>query len=300
MTGKKTQVIIIILAGFLTIASFGFCESLVIDDTGNVGIGETDPGAMLSFPCVDANYNAVGITWYSPSPLRYGIYKSEGPWSSPNYQQLMFKWYTGIEIDGGDYGGKSGTIIQPGAGNVGIGTRYPSYKLFVNGTARVTTLIQSSDKRLKKDIKTSDNSLEKLTKLRGVRYKWNELAQEQRTTDPLKEENSDSQKSPLISATEQLDPNLQQQKMIPDDREHLGLIAQEVEQVYPEVVYTDENGMKSIAYSQLIGPLIEAVKELKSENKILKLNNNELIKGYDDIKNQLAELKAIVKKTQRM
>jgi hypothetical protein len=43
------------------------------------------------------------------------------------------------------------------------------------------------------------------------------------------------------------------------------LIAQEVEEVLPEAVITNEDGYKSIAYGNIVGLLIEAVKELKKE-----------------------------------
>jgi hypothetical protein len=42
----------------------------------------------------------------------------------------------------------------------------------------------------------------------------------------------------------------------------LGVIAQEVEAVFPELVHTDEQGFKRVNYMGLIAPLIEAVKEL--------------------------------------
>jgi hypothetical protein len=42
----------------------------------------------------------------------------------------------------------------------------------------------------------------------------------------------------------------------------LGVIAQEVEQVFPELVHTDPGGYKRVNYLGLIAPLIEAVKEL--------------------------------------
>jgi hypothetical protein len=50
----------------------------------------------------------------------------------------------------------------------------------------------------------------------------------------------------------------------------IGVIAQELEQEYPEMVLTDENGMKSVAYANLTPVLIEAVKTLKAENDLLK------------------------------
>lgn len=49
----------------------------------------------------------------------------------------------------------------------------------------------------------------------------------------------------------------------------VGVIAQEVEQVIPALVYTDEAGMKSVAYGNMVGILIEAVKELANRVKEL-------------------------------
>jgi trimeric autotransporter adhesin len=42
----------------------------------------------------------------------------------------------------------------------------------------------------------------------------------------------------------------------------MGVIAQDVEKVFPALVETDDEGRKKVAYHGLIGPLIEAVKEL--------------------------------------
>lgn len=50
----------------------------------------------------------------------------------------------------------------------------------------------------------------------------------------------------------------------------LGVIAQEVETIIPEVVNSDADGMKSVAYANMVGLLIEAIKELKAEIDELK------------------------------
>ena len=108
-------------------------------------------------------------------------------------------------------------------GNVGIGTADPSYKLHVDGTIYSSgDVIMFSDERKKTDIETIPNALEKVLQLRGVTFN----------------------------------------KLDDDNRRHAGVIAQEVEKVLPEVVYTSEDGTKSVAYGNLVGLLIEAIKEL--------------------------------------
>ena len=52
---------------------------------------------------------------------------------------------------------------------------------------------------------------------------------------------------------------------IADDTKSIGVVAQELEEVLPELVLTDEEGMKSVNYAQITGLLIEAVKELSAK-----------------------------------
>jgi hypothetical protein len=56
-----------------------------------------------------------------------------------------------------------------------------------------------------------------------------------------------------------------------DDRKDIGLAAQEVEKVYPELVSTNrDSGLKSVEYGNLIAVLIEAVKEQQKQIQQLK------------------------------
>ena len=89
-----------------------------------------------------------------------------------------------------------------------------------------------SDKTLKTEISTINDALSTVGKLRGVSYKW-----------------------------------------LKDGKPSIGVIAQEVEEVIPEVVHTTEyegKDVKSVDYGKLVGVLIEAVKELKTEVEKLK------------------------------
>ena len=53
-------------------------------------------------------------------------------------------------------------------------------------------------------------------------------------------------------------------------KRHTGVIAQEVEVVLPEAVMTDEKGIKSVAYGNMVGLLIEAIKEQQLQIEELK------------------------------
>ena len=139
-----------------------------------------------------------------------------------------------------------------GSGRVGIGTTTPSEKLDVEGDIECTALHETSDDRLKTNVQTLDNALDNITKLRGVSFEWNEEAKS-------------------VGAT--------------SGEKQIGVLASEVEQVFPELVSNPETGYKSVDYTKLTAVLIEAVKELKTENTVLKEDINRL-------KNDITVLKA--------
>lgn len=58
----------------------------------------------------------------------------------------------------------------------------------------------------------------------------------------------------------------------PDDKRHLGIIAQEMEAQFPELVTVSKNGgYKVIDYDGFTAVLLEAIRELKAENETLKV-----------------------------
>ena len=113
-------------------------------------------------------------------------------------------------------------------GEVGIGQANPSVKLDVNGSVNCTGGTCSSDERWKKDIQPLQNSLANIQKLQGVSYYW-------RTDEfPNKDFNQTKQ---------------------------IGVIAQEVEKIYPELINTNNEGYKSMDYMSLTAILLEGLKE---------------------------------------
>ena len=76
-----------------------------------------------------------------------------------------------------------------------------------------------------------------------------------------------------------------------DDQTPLGVIAQQVEGVFPELVFTsnDEMGTKSVDYNGLISPLIEAVKELKAQKEAIQEQSEALQKQNAAFKELLCQ-----------
>jgi hypothetical protein len=61
-----------------------------------------------------------------------------------------------------------------------------------------------------------------------------------------------------------------------DEKESSGVIAQELEQIAPELIHEDQDGYKSVAYGNTVGYLIEAIKLLKAEIEELKSINKKV------------------------
>jgi hypothetical protein len=122
-------------------------------------------------------------------------------------------------------------------GYVGIRTTTPAYELDVDGDIQCIQLHQTSDGRLKSNVRQLTSVLDNIEKIRGVSFEWNSLAA-----------------SIGAEAGER----------------QIGVIAEDVESAFPELVSTPDGGYKSVDYSKLTAVLIEAVKELRSENQELR------------------------------
>jgi hypothetical protein len=148
--------------------------------------------------------------------------------------------------------------------NVGIGTNTPAKKLHVAGDIAATGRISSfySDERLKEDIKKIESPLNIIENLKGFYYKPNELAKS---------------------------------FGIKNDKREIGLSAQDVKRVLPEIVSLapfdisrdSSNNIVSksgedyltICYERMIPVIVEAIKELNNEIKELKRVNKELMEN---------------------
>jgi Chaperone of endosialidase len=114
-----------------------------------------------------------------------------------------------------------------------------------------------SDVRLKKNIEAFPAVLDKIVQLQPVTYNWR---------------------------TEEFP-----QRSFPSDRA-TGLIAQEVEKVFPEMVSSDEAGYKRVNYGELPYLMLQAIRELKAQNDELKVGTDELKAENDNLRQRIQRL----------
>ena len=196
---------------------------------------------MISDNIIILNSNFTGDPAVLPENGGITIERGDGLNKSFLWDETNDRWTIGTE-----------TLI---AGRVGLDstdyinfTNNVSIASFVNNVERLavntsgidvsgsivadSTITASSDRRLKENIETIPNALEKVQAITGVTFDRNDL----------------------------------------EDSRQTGVIAQDVEAVLPEAVRENDKGIKSVAYGNMVGLLIEAIKELKAEIDILKKN----------------------------
>ena len=123
----------------------------------------------------------------------------------------------------------------------GVGTAASGTTGEIRATNDVTAFY-SSDRSLKENIKNIEHPLEKISQINGVTFDW--------TEDYIKEHGGEDKYFVR--------------------KNDVGVIAQEIEKVLPQVVATRENGIKAVKYDRIVALLIESVKELKKEIEELK------------------------------
>jgi endosialidase-like protein len=254
---------------------------MTIAGGGNVGIGTASPATKLEVGSAPTSAYTAGTVanFNAPADTVAAVTINRG--GTSNAQELFFgvnqtSLYS--EVQAGQAGaGYNTLLLNRQGGNVGIGMASAAYTLDVTGTVRLNNLtnaggvgtvcVQSgypiswvasntcvaSDRRLKKDIVSLGIGLDAILKLRPVSFFWNEASKN------------------------------------PNQRQQIGLIAQEVEDVIPLIVNTDPNGIKSVSYDLLVSPIIKAVQELKV---LFDGDHVELVKLKADNDNLRVQLKA--------
>lgn len=226
-------------------------ERLRITSSGAIGIGTSSPQAALeisgsSVKKLILRDDQNGVSQSSIISFEGATDGAHG-WigfasTSDDDLSILAQGASGDVVIGAGNAFAKGLRVKGTTGNVGIGVSAPSYRLDVNGDTNIAAAsalrfggtqvctsagcTSSSDRRLKENIHPLESSLEKIMQIQGVEYDYKDKAKF-------------------------------------GDKHQIGVIAQDVEKIYPEVVITDsKTKLKSVAYDHLIAPMIEAVKTL--------------------------------------
>ena len=210
---------------------------------------------------VDGNVIEVGPEGILGTQTDSVIYRHNGTLTDERY--MTMSTYDLHFVEGTDT-----TIITSdgrmaiGRGSVTQGTGTANdIRLDVNGDILAIQVHSSSDERFKKDIVQVSNAVEKVQAINGVTYNFR--------TEEFANRN------------------------FPESKQ-LGFIAQNVEEVLPEVVKTDAEGFKSIDYAKLTALLNEAIKEQQKEIDALSKKLKDANKYNEHLADEIASIKQMI------
>ncbi|MGD1960371.1 MAG: tail fiber domain-containing protein [Fulvivirga sp.] len=241
-------------------SKYAFYQSGTTDENyfaGNVGIGTTDATRKLEVSGTGTQYARITSTSGYPG-LEFNTNATNQDW------RLSPSAFNSMRVDAGDVDGSMTTVATFWNFSTTLRGILPgssnTFDLGATSTRwRTIYLVNnpsvSSDQRLKSNIKELDYGLEKILNLKPVSYKM---------------------------------------KGQEDNKTHLGLIAQELREVIPEVVHEDNTADKllSVTYSELIPVTIKAIQEQQNTIKSLERELEELRQKLADSEKYKASLKS--------
>jgi hypothetical protein len=300
---KRLVIVIISMSVF-------FCNTeaqLIMDCDGNVGVDESSPLSTLAiggpgstnykvnavgtngaYHCglrgenpttgFNSNYGVVGgIIYGESSGKAFGVYGVGWKGSTPTYGRSYGVYgYAGNATDGYNYGAY-GYLVSDRDGAAVYGTldgdyevdgQYAGYfkgDVHIEGDLTVDGTYPSSDIKLKKDVRViEEDVISKLEGLQVIRFKkkhYSEYKELSDTADHIK-----------IAA------ELESERFTKD---RIGLIAQELQLTFPEVVKVTNSGYLAVDYNQLIPILVKAITEQQVQIEELQaaIESGETLKG---------------------
>jgi hypothetical protein len=237
-----------------TFIGYGGQHRINIDKMGYVGVGTSSPDRLLHVAgdarsdgtLVSSNLQVDGSSYKlgDNTPALRVI----GTRSRDNKPVAEFSTKTSINEDQFSVANIIMTVNGANDGRVGVRTNNPQHVLHVDGNVFTTgQYLMSSDARLKTDLSVMEHSLERLKLLTGYTY-----SRKLQNEDEEEDEKKGKQKR------------------------YAGLLAQDVQGVFPEAVEEQEDGYLSIAYGNLLAFVIEAVKDVDNKlNSVINLVQQE-------------------------
>ena len=269
ITGTTNQVVASAASGAVTLSLPQSINTAAAVQFGAIGVNVANAGGTYKLD-VSGDTRLNGITYVAPDKpfyvsggLQGGLWFSGDTGATSTATVLTTVSSLSISPTG-----SRGIVLNAGNSAPAVSVAHTSGNLTAGANVRVTTALNvgsgtaldtfgadgeirakdnitayySSDERLKTNIEKIDGALEKISQIDGVIYDWNETyLKDHGGVDGyfVRERNS-------------------------------GVIAQQVEKVFPNVVADRADGYKAVRYELLVPLLIEAIKELKQEIAELK------------------------------
>ena len=289
---KKTLLSMLMIASCFSVAN----AQLMVDENGRVGVGiETNDTLLSEFTVNGRGQNEVAVcintddlaglrinrTGRMISSPHYGVHAVSEPHGATNFgvygcstnsngTQTVWESCGVGGIANGSFCGAnfgvagllsatSGSGIfgssSPYMGGVTIEAAYAGYfigNVNVTGTLYVPTILQPSDYRLKSDVKSvSGTCLDKVLDMNIVEFKY----KQREFKSPLRSVEDSTKK--CVSWYDEESAFMK--------NKHYGLIAQELQQLYPDLIVEGEDGYLGVNYIEIIPLLIRSIQELNAK-----------------------------------
>ena len=174
--------------------------------------------------------NTINTGLYNQQTTQHWSSKDNGYWDASSTSTVSsIRFWTGSHL-----GTLRGYVYADNASNIGFLNSAGSWSLRCDNSGNIYAtgdVSAFSDARVKTNVETIENALDKVTSMRGVKYNRTD-------TD--------------------------------DNSEKIGVIAQEMQEVIPQVVSQNSDGMLGVSYGNLAGVFIEAIKEQQKQIEELK------------------------------
>jgi endosialidase-like protein len=234
----------------------GGMSRMTIDSNGFLTLNSNIPNSFPAVPSITIGNPGGNAAIFLGADAQHEL---EIAWLNPNFAR--------ITAEGGHP-----LALQDGGGSVGIGTSTPRDVLEVAGELRVADCVKNaagtqiagtcpSDERLKVNIEPFAPLLSQLVRLQPVHFDWR--------------------------ANEYPDYHFGTSRSY-------GLIAQEVEQVFPELVSRDKNSFKAVNYSELPLLLLQAIRELDAANQSMQEQHKLDVQQNRSLESRIAALEAVL------